>query len=141
MFGDFAEHVSASHGEVRVIRYSPVRQMIGSAAIGVCFTILTMFFLAASRLLVSRYYVMRFFFILVMEFTFIGNYFWDFKMVRPWRNGEWIVMYELPHGPERLLLSLGIGIIVALVITLTLLGFCGGRHPYFCGKAREKPAQ
>jgi hypothetical protein len=119
-FGDFTGYVGMADRDVIITRSSLQKQLVVAAGVGVAFASFAVILLAVSRLFVTAYYPMRLFLALAIGFTTIVFGCGDFK-TRLGGPDVYIVMYELPYGPERLLISLGCGMLLAFVTTLVLM--------------------
>lgn len=122
VIGDFTGYVWVSDRDVLITRTSIGHHLLLATMVGVFFALATVILLAVSGLFVTGYYSLRLFLSLVLPFMIVVFFFGDFKTLLGGR-GEYIVMYELPHGPERLLISLACGILLALVTSVVLVAF------------------
>jgi hypothetical protein len=118
--GDFTGYAGAPDREALVVRPSIGQQLLWAVVIGLFFAVIVVLFLAASGLFFTRYYILRLFVCLVPAFVMVVFFFGDFKTLLGGRE-EYIVLYELPYGPERLLVSLACGILLAITTTAAVI--------------------
>jgi hypothetical protein len=135
VFGDFTGYVWVADRDVWITRPSFGQRFLWAMVIGGAFAFATMMLLALSSLVVTEYYRLRLFLCLGVPFAAVVFFFGDFKTLVGGRE-VYRVIYELPPGPVRLLISLACGVLLALVTTPVLLAVGFGSTPSKDGRSK-----